>query len=247
LADIESGKQFKPGLGVKPFDFKSKEDAIAWMNLTIGAIYYVGQKNQQAALPYLYKATMAPAISDVSKNPTPYELIGIYYFDQIGKLVDQIKAKQADQKDSDTPEVAKQKLDEYNALVAMLNGTAERAMDAYARAYTLGAKPEYKAKMKASVHDAYKVRFGKETGIDEWIASATKKPFVDPATPIQPIADPTPAAGAAKPGEPEKKPAAATPSRATPKAQPAQPAPMDKSAGSAKPMAKKTTVKKKGA
>jgi len=220
LADLDAGKAFKPGMGVAPFLYKSKEDAAAWMNLTIGSIYFVGKKDKQAALPYLYKATHAPAVSEVSKNPNPYDFIGQHYFDEINKLVEQIKAKAADQKPEDTPEIAQKKLDEYNALNALLNGTAERAMDAFARAYTLGTKPEYKARMKKNVQDAYKVRFGKETGVDEWIAGTTKKPFVDPTTPVTPITDVAPATTSpaatsspvtapAKPVQPETKPATA--------------------------------------
>jgi hypothetical protein len=254
LADLDAGKQFKPGMGVAPFLYKSKEDAAAWMNLTIGSIYFVGQKNKQAALPYLYKATLAPAASDVSKNPNPYDFIGQYYFDEINKLVEQIKAKAAEQKDTDTPEMAKQKLDEYNALNALLNGTSERAMDAFARAYTLGTKPEYKARMKKNVQDAYKVRFGKDTGVDEWIASTTKKPFVDPTKPVTPITDATPTSPAAsttstpapapaKPTQPEKPTATPVKSTSKPTASPARTA----AKPVAKPVANKTVAKKKGA
>src|SRR5258708_13648008 len=91
LADLQAGKDFKPGFGVKPFVYKSKEDATAWMNLTIGSIYYLGKKDKQAALPYLYKATQAPSASDVSKNPNPYEFVGNYYFDELNKLVEKIQ------------------------------------------------------------------------------------------------------------------------------------------------------------
>lgn len=192
LADLEAGKEFKPGFGVAPFSYKSKDDAIAWMNLTIGSIYQIGLKNKSAALPYLYKATLAPASSDVSTNPNPYEFIGSFYFDELNKLVEQIQNKAKDQKDTDTPEVAQQKVDEIKKLVAMSNGTAERAMDAFSRAFTLGKNAAYKAKMKKNVQDAYKLRFAKEEGVEAWITSAVTKPFPNPSTPIQPITDPEP-------------------------------------------------------
>lgn len=191
LASLEAGKEFKPGFGVNPFIYKGKDDAIGWMNLTVGYITQVGQKNKPGAAPYLFRATQATA-SDTAKNPIPYELIGFYYFDELNKIVDQIKAKEADQKDTDTPEVAAAKVEELKKLVAMSNGTAERAMDAFARAYTLGQAPAYKAKMKKNVEDAYKVRFAKSDGLDAWIASAVAKPFVNPTTPIAPISDPEP-------------------------------------------------------
>lgn len=229
LADLEAGKAMKPSLGVPPFSYKSPEDATAWMNLTIGSIYQVGKKDKVSALPYLYKATKAPAISDVAKNPNPYEFIGLYYFDELNKLTDEIKAMAADQKDTDTPEVAKQKVDAIKAKVAMSNGTAERAMDAFARAYTLGALATYKAKMKKNVEGAYNVRFGKTEGVDAWIAETMKKPFVNPTTAVTPISDPepvaTPADATATPGTTTAKPGTTTPAKpgATTTTTPAKP------------------------
>ncbi len=75
----------------------------------------------------------------------------------------------------------------------MSNGLAERAMDAFSRAYTLGQAPAYKAKMKKNVEDAHQVRFAKKDGVDSWITSAVAKPFVNPTTPVAPISDPEPA------------------------------------------------------
>jgi hypothetical protein len=249
LADLEAGKQFKPGFGIAPFVYKSKEDAVAWMNLTIGSIYFIGQKNKQAALPFLYKATLAPAASDVSKNPNPYDFIGQYYFDEINKLVEQLKALHDDQKETDTPDVAKQKLDKYNALTAMLNGTAERAMDAFARAYTLGTKPDYKTRMKKNVQDAYKVRFGKETGVDEWIAGTAKKPFVDPSTPVTPITDApaAPATASAPATSTTSLPAPVKTNQPETKPGPPSTKTTAKPTSASKPVAKKTVAKKKGA
>lgn len=221
LADLEAGKVFKPGFGVAPFSYKSKEDAEAWMNLTIGSINQIGLKNKAAALPYLYKATQATG-SDVAKNPNPYEFIGLFYFDELNKLVDEIKALADSQKDTDTPEVAQQKVDQIKAKVAMSNGVAERAIDAFSRAHSLGQSPAYKANMKKNVDGAYKVRFGKIEGVDAWVAGLSGKPFPNPTTPIAPISDPepvtttttttstTPPAAPIKPAATPTKPAGAT-------------------------------------
>ena len=191
LANLEAGKEFKPGFGLNPFSYKNKDDAIAWMNLTIGSINQIGFKNKLAALPFLYRATQATG-SDVAKNPNPYEFIGLYYFDELNKLVDEIKSLADSQKDTDTPEVAQQKVDQIKAKVAMSNGTAERAIDAFTRAYALGQTPAYKANMKKNVEGAYKVRFGKIDGVDTWIAGLARKPFPNPTTPITPVSDPEP-------------------------------------------------------
>ncbi|MBK6724434.1 MAG: hypothetical protein IPG58_14545 [Acidobacteria bacterium] len=83
-------------------------------------------------------------------------------------------------------------MDELKALVAKSNGTAERAMDAFSRAFSLGQKPDYKARMKKNIEEAYNVRFGKKEPVDSWIATAVAKPFVNPQTPIAPITDPEP-------------------------------------------------------
>lgn len=189
LSDLEGGKTFST-FSLPGFVFKSKEDAIGWMNLTIGYIMHVAQKNKTGAAPYLYKATQAA--SDTAKNPIPFELIGSYYFDELNKIVDQIQIKAKDQKDTDPPDVAQKKVDELKALVAMSNGTAERAMDAFSRAYTLAKDATYKAKMKKNVEDAYFVRLGKKEPVDAWIATAVTKPFPNPTTPITPITDPDP-------------------------------------------------------
>ncbi len=201
IADLEAGKPFKVGdqelIGLSKkdkynFGFPSRPDAIGWLNLYIGYIMHVNKNDKAGAAPYLYKATQN-ASSGASKNPVPFELIGGYYFEQLNKIVEQIQAKAKEQSDTDTPEVAQQKVDELKKLVAMSNGTAERAMDAFSRAYTLGNTADYKAKMKKNVTDAYKVRFAKEEGVDAWITTAVAKPFINPMTPIAPISDPEPA------------------------------------------------------
>jgi hypothetical protein len=196
IADIEGGKSFKVGdkeaYGLFELAFKNKDEAIAWLNLYLGFMIQNGQKNKAAAAPYLYKATQS-SIPEVSKNPVPYALIGDYYFEELNKVVDQIQAKAKEQKDDDPADVAQKKVDEIKALVAMSNGISERAMDAFSRAFTYGKDAAYKAKMKKNVADAYKVRFAKDTGVDEWITSAVAKPFVNPTTPVTPISDPEPA------------------------------------------------------
>lgn len=198
IADLEANKAFKVGdkerfglslANAYNFEFANRADAIAWMNLYAGYIVGVGQKNKAAAAPYLYKASQASA-SDAAKNPVSFELIGNYYFEELNKVVEKIQAAIKEQKDTDAPDVAQKKVDDIKALVAMSNGISERAMDAFSRAYSISKDAAYKARMKKNVADAYKVRFAKETGVDEWIASAVAKPFVNPTTPVAPISDP---------------------------------------------------------
>lgn len=215
IADLEANKSFD--LGGKPryglslansynFEFASREDALAWLNLYAGYVTSVSKKQKKEAIPFLYKASQLTS-SDASKNPVVYELIGSYYFDELNKLVEQIKAAAADQKDTDTAEVAQQKVDNIKKLVAQSNGTAERAMDAFSRAFTFAKDATVKARMKKNVEDAYRLRFGNTTAVDAWITKAVAKPFVNPTTPIAPISDPEPA----KTGDAKTTPAATQP------------------------------------
>jgi len=190
IAAMDSGKT-SPKFGLFGWAFGTKERAAAELNLTIGYILQVAQKNKVAAAPYLYKVTQSPA-PETAKNPIPYELIGYYYFDELDKLTTEIKAMADAQKPEDTPEVAKTKVDAIKAKVALANGTSERAIEAFSRAYTLGTAKAYKDKMYANIKGAYKLRFAKEEGLDAFIAEAGKKPFQNPLTPVTPISDPEP-------------------------------------------------------
>ena len=211
IAAIDAGKTSKT-FGLFQWSFKDKATALAELNLTIGYLTQVALKNKKDAAPFLYKVTQSSTAA--AKNPIPYELIGRFYFDELNALVEKIKAAEAAQSPTDTAEVAQKKVDDIKGLVALANGTAERAMDAFSRAFT-NADPkaaEYKKQMKSNVEAAYKLRFGKVDGVDKWIAGVTAKPFPNPTSPITPVSDPettttttttsgsTPAAGpAAKP------------------------------------------------
>ena len=48
--------------------------------------------------------------------------------------------------------------------------------------------------MKNTIDQVFKVRYGTTPPMseDQWIASTVTKPFVDPTTPVQPVADPEP-------------------------------------------------------
>jgi len=190
IAALQSGKPAKT-YGLFGWTWKTKERALAELNLTIGYVMQIAQKNKKDAQPYLYKAVQGSA--DTAKNPAPYALVGNYYFDELNKLTKEITALADSQKDTDTPEVAKQKVDEIEAKVALANGYAERAMDAFARAYTLGANKAYKDAMYKNLQDAVKVRTGKiDMLTPSWIAETIKKPFPDPTTAVTPISDPKP-------------------------------------------------------
>lgn len=191
LANMDAGKMYKSYGIPNDFIYKTRENATGWMNLVIGYITQVGQKNKAGAASALYRATQGP---ETGKNPLPYELIGYFYFDELDKLTTQIKTEVDSQKPEDTPEIAQQKVDKIKALVALANGTSERAIEAFAKAYSLGTAKVYKDKMRVNIENAYKLRFAKGTeGMDAFIAEAVKKPFQNPMLPVTPISDPEPA------------------------------------------------------
>jgi len=69
-------------------------------------------------------------------------------------------------------------------------------MEAYARAYKVAktdpATKAYRDSLYGKIKDLYLARFPGKTGVDDFVASTTAKPFVDPTTPVTPIADPEP-------------------------------------------------------
>jgi len=194
LADLDAGKSFilvgdtKPQFGIGDYGFKDKNYASGYMNLYIGTMMYNGQKNKAGALPYLYKSTQL-----LTDQPSPYVLIAGYYIDQLNAVVEEIKTLTASQdKPGITADEIKAIVEQIKGKVALQNGYAERIADAYSRAYKVSADAAYKAKMKDYVTKAYFQRFGKNDGVDAWMASAVAKPFVDPTTPVTPVSDPEP-------------------------------------------------------
>ena len=198
IADLEAGKTFKT-FGVAPFKYKNKEDALGWMNYTIGYITYFDKNDKKGGLSYLYKATQLN--SDTKSNPVVYESIGAYYYDDVRRLAKEIQDLAAKQSPDNTEEQAKQLVSEINAKVGMVNGTAEAAIDAYARAYSFAKKDTktpkaYTDSLYKNLQDLYKVRFNKTEGFDAYIASTVNKPMPNPLNPIVPINDAEPATAA---------------------------------------------------
>lgn len=198
IADLEAGKPFA-FYGVQPFEYKAgKDEAIGWMNLIIGYIMSWDKNQRKEALPYLDKAIKS---SSTAKNDwNLYETIGQYYFDEAAKMEGELKTMRAAIKDTDAPEVVKQKVDALNEKIGISNGTLERAMDAYARTYkmapTTPAGKAYRDGILGKINDLYDARFNKKDGVNAWIEAAVVKPIPSPLTAVTPVIDPEPAAAA---------------------------------------------------
>ena len=80
-------------------------------------------------------------------------------------------------------------------------------MDAYSRAYKAAksdtpAAKTYKDNLYKIMQSLYKRRFDKDTGLEAYVAQTTTRPFPNPTSEVQPIADPDPAP--ATTGQPAK-------------------------------------------
>jgi hypothetical protein len=235
--------------GVYEWTYKNKDNALGWMNMSIGYIMYQAQGNKKEALPYLYQASLAN--SDTKKNPLVYETIGRFYYDQASALLNEIKTMVADVKDTDPDDVKTKKAADIKTKVALLNGTAERAIDAYARAYSLAksdaSKKAYADIQYKKIQELYGVRFPDKptAGVDAFITASVAKPMPDPTsavTPIEPEAPATTTTSLNTTPEPET---AAVSGRATTAAKPvAAPAVKTTTASTIKAPAKKAVAKK---
>ncbi|MDQ3324087.1 MAG: hypothetical protein M3525_16855, partial [Acidobacteriota bacterium] len=157
--------------GVKEFP-NGKENALGWMNYNIGYLMYFNQNQKKEAIPYLYKA--AKSNSAVKNFPVIYQTIGESYFDE---------AKRLDQESRDKIKAANNtETDESKVAYALAKGYADRAIDAYARAYKIAsanpaAKKEYKDGLYSVMQNLYKFRYdGKIEGIDAYVAGVMSRP-----------------------------------------------------------------------
>lgn len=284
IADLEGGKAFAPwGFGTFNYEVldlatkktdpvKSRENAIGWMNYTIGYILSFDKNNKKEGSQYIFKATQGSATT--AQVAAVFRAIGSYYIEEANKLNDEQIASYNRLKALDataTPEVRTQAENDYRLKQGMYNATAERAMDAVGRAYVMtrrSTKPEdkaYAASQYELLKTLYKGRFDTAgPGVDAWIDAAVAKPLVNPATPIVPINDPEPVVATSPTGNPAvtttptgtKPPTSTAPTGTKPPVTPAtgpkpgppavKPTPGTKPGNSATTTLPKAPVKKKG-
>jgi hypothetical protein len=196
IQQIEAGKT---STGYGAFTYSCPKDkfpdcksyTLGAMNYAIGYITYYRQNNKQAALPYFYKSTQYNSFSKV--DPTVYQAIGAWYLDEAIKID---KARQEILKTTKTDN------EETLAMVANQKGYADRAIDAYSRAYKYAKddklqKKEYVDGLYTRLKEIYAFRFdNKVEGIDAYIASVQSKPMPDPTIPITPVKEEAPAPAA---------------------------------------------------
>ncbi len=197
IAMIEAGKKTENfGVGVYNLSKKTnsaaanKSAALGILNYSIGLAMLNDPAQKKEAVNYFYKS--AQYDSPFKNNPLLYQAIGANYLDEIialdPKRKDIIKAN--GDKDND----------ESLAIEAMQRGYADRALDAYARAYKSAKadtkqKKEYVDGLSTRLKELYANRFTGKTldNVDTFAATAASKTLVDPATAVTPVKEETPA------------------------------------------------------
>lgn len=192
IQQLESGKT-STNYGANAWTYKTdkfpdgKSNALGWMNYTIGYIMFNRMNQKKEALPYLYKATQAN--SETKNNSDIYRAIGSWYVDEFLKLdakrIELIKAAG----DKDTEETL--------AMLALQRGYADRAVEAYARAYKVAdpdpAKKAYRDSLLNRVKELYGIRFKNDMSqFDAYLASVANKTLTDPTTAVTPVVEAAP-------------------------------------------------------
>lgn len=203
---------------------RTRPQAIADLSYAVAYLTYFGKKDKATALPLFYELSQGAQ----KDNPLIYGIIGDYYIEQRKPIAEQIRVKIAEQSAAATTEERKIALEaEIKQQVALFNGYNERILDAFSRAYKVTkdtpANKTYRDNLYKIMQEVYKVRFEKETGLDQYISSTVAKPFPNPTSEVTPVSDPEPAkttttTGAAETAQPATttgtaaaKPAAAKP------------------------------------
>lgn len=199
IEKIEGGKKSE-GYGVYTYGFKNekfkdtKSNALGALNYNIGYIMYhrQGKDNpakKKEALTYFYKATQYDSAS--KNDPTVYQAIGAWYLEEAIRLDTERSAKLKEAGNKDTEETLN--------LLGMQKGYADRAIDAYARAYKLASantdpkNKAYKDALYNKLKELYAFRYdGKIEGIDAFVATVSSKPMPDPSTAVTPVKETAP-------------------------------------------------------
>ncbi len=169
--------------------FPGKDNALGNLNFKIAYLTYLNPGTKKDAIPYFYKASKYD--SSVKNLPLIYQAIGDSYFEQ---------AKQLNKQGEDLAKAAGDKdTEESIAKNSLAKGYADRAIDAYARAYKLAStnqavKKEYKDGLYKLLQELFKFRYnGKTDSLDTFVASVMSKPMPDPTTTVSPVVEATPA------------------------------------------------------
>ena len=210
------------------YEYETADNAKGWMNYNAGMIMYhrEGRTNpaiKKDALNYLYASTQSN--SDRKDEPRTYGSIGEWYFNEASTLVAKRNVilteskKLIDERNKTKVKEEQDELDKkIDALEARIDDSialekayADRALDAYARAYNLAkANPketaDYKNSLMSAINALYSFRYVEPAmktpeKINMYLSGVMSKPMPHPATAVTPVVDtPTSVSAPAKTG-----------------------------------------------
>jgi hypothetical protein len=201
LSKIKGGAKFtkkNPAgaetVGALKFEY-TKQEAIDELTYALAYLNYYGKKDKKTAVPLYYE--LSQSSGRYKDDPRIYGTVADNYREQGGPIGDEIVALINGRKDTDTPEVLAQKEAAIKEKEALFNGYTERSLDAYIRAHKVAksdtpAAKSYKDNLYKIIQDLYKRRFGKDTGVDAYIAATVAKQFPNPTSEVTPVSDPEP-------------------------------------------------------
>ncbi|MCD9189007.1 MAG: hypothetical protein LUM44_21500 [Pyrinomonadaceae bacterium] len=248
------GDKYGVGNAGKGVIYKTKDNALGWLNMTVGYIKYYRDKNQKDAIPFLYKATQQ-ANSGTKTNALGYVAIGNWYTKEVEEREKERTQLLADAKAAEDQankagiseeekkaaiDKIKESTDKAKAVYALQKGYADRAIDSFSRAYNAYTDARDKG-LKDDVYNTMKELYkfrnnGKEAGLDVLISSTKTKPMPNPSSEVMPVVEATPAEGTTTGTAPKA-------STTTPDATTNKPGTTAKPAAGAKPAATTTTAK----
>jgi hypothetical protein len=181
----ETGK-----FGAYQYEYDTKENALGWMDYTIGLIKYYRQNKKDEGLDYFYRSIQHN--SETKDKSFIYELIGAKYQEKAVEIKDEIVKMFQDTGGKETFETKSKD--------ALLRGYIDRAMDAYAKAYDLTKAGEAKNAIFDKMKGLYRFRYETpettftdaelKTRLETFVASAKSKALPDPNSEVQPVNPP---------------------------------------------------------
>ncbi|MBK8812228.1 MAG: hypothetical protein IPN69_16080 [Acidobacteria bacterium] len=177
IQKIESGVMSK-NLKWGTYDpFGSKENALSWLNYTIGFINYYRLSSKDEGIKYFYKASRS---GEKKTDPAVFQEIGFWYTAKAAEFLDE--SKKIFEANNKTV------TDEAKAKLALARAYAERAVDAFGRAQSLAKDAKLRTEITETLTEVYKIRFnGKVDGMDKYVSEAIAKPMPDPASAPAPV------------------------------------------------------------
>lgn len=175
--------------------YDTKENALGWLNYAIGYIKFYDEKNYDDGISYYYKSAQ---YDSTTKDHFPlYVTIGKWYRSKMAE----IGAKRVALDITETAgENQKANIDQALKYLSMEKGYANRAIDAYARAYSIakgksGVSESAKNSLYESLKKLFDFRYSGEDqtdkrsdeSINSYVANVNSNTLPNPATAVQPV------------------------------------------------------------